>query len=96
MTWKPPFAVSRKALELAREAASQGLVVFSEHARLRMVQEQVSENDVVIAMRTATRADPGDGPDRWRLSGGATDDGRELCVVVALVWNTIVVTVFSK
>ena len=45
---------------------------------------------------TATHAEPGDGEEAWKLSGGVTDDGRELHVVVALAWNTLVVTVFSK
>lgn len=96
MPRKQRIIASAQALRTAQYAAAHRLVVFSQHARTRMEQEQATTEDVLDAMRTAKCADPGDGADKWRLSGGVTEDGRELCVVVALVWNTVVVTVFSR
>ncbi len=93
---KRPSPASLKVLKLARDAAADRLIRFTDHAHDRMMQEHLSAWDVRDAIMTATHAEPGDGEEAWKLSGGVTDDGREVHVVVALAWNTLVVTVFSK
>ena len=82
-----------QALREAHVAGQQGLFEVSSHALRRMMERNVTREDIRCALRSATSATHQD-VDKWRLEGGRDVDGEPLGVVAVFVDRRIIITVF--
>ncbi len=69
-------------------------VLYTQHARERMVERGATARDVRCALRSAKLAKWQADRENWRVGGGVDLDGDELTVVVDLLADVIVVTLF--
>ena len=83
------------ALEAIRGYAAAGRIVITRHARRRMWERNVSNDDLRCGLCGATGCTPAPHPhgERWRVEG-ADLDGDALTCLVAIEDGVIVVTVF--
>lgn len=85
-----------EALLLIRTYARRGWVRFKRHARDRMEERNVGEEDVERALIYAAKCGPDkENPDHWAVVGPDRESAA-LLVIVALEENVIVVTVWGK
>ena len=83
---------AQQALETVRGYALANQYVISGHCRTRMAERNVSEDDIVHGLTSATVATEQENG-RWKL--GSTDvDGDELTLIVAIEGGVVVVTIF--
>lgn len=90
-----------KALDLIREAAAAGRITYTQHARQRMAQRQMSVEDVRAVLLTPARDcacsesdDTGPhGAQRWKVEGFDTSRIART-VVVQVVSGALIVTVW--
>lgn len=78
---------------MVRGLASANRVRWSRHSRERMAQRGMTESDVLLALRGAVTCQPGNTPDRWKVTGPDTD-GDDLTAVVRIEGDLLVITVY--
>jgi len=77
-----------------KRLAELGRIVFTHHARLRMLDRGATVRDVRNALLCAEIAVPQRERDNWRVEGGVDLDGDDLTVIVDLEADVVVVTLF--
>lgn len=91
-----PASIQQKAAEALREIrglAGANRVRFTGHARRRMTERGAQVNDVLNALRNASRCTSDtDAPGRWKVFGEDLD-GAELVAVVVIEDGVLVITV---
>lgn len=80
-------------LEHIRRLAIQGRIIVSAHARQRMAERAVTDDDVRHALITATSARLQVDRGSYRVDGGVDVSGNDLTVIVALLDNVLVITI---
>jgi hypothetical protein len=83
-----------RALVEIQRLAQLDRIVYSDHARTRMVQRNARPRDVRNALLTATAAVWQADRQNWRAVDGVDLDGDELTVVVDIWADLVVVTIF--
>jgi len=83
-----------QALSEIKRLVRIGRVLYTQHARIRMIERGARRRDVENALLDATTATRQSDRDNWRVEGGADLDGDELTVIVALEADVVIVTVF--
>ncbi|MCX5744645.1 MAG: DUF4258 domain-containing protein [Proteobacteria bacterium] len=81
-------------LDEIRRLVRRGSIVLTRHARDRLAERGASVRDLVAALLGATQASWQVDRANWRVSGGRDLDGDEMTVIVDLVADVIVVTIF--